>query len=90
LKRQQEEDTPEDGATVEQLLAALPPREQLQSCSHRMQVIEFEKDDDTNFHMDLITAASNLRATNYEIPLAGRAFVLSLCFLGVVRLLLLG
>lgn len=29
--------------------------------------IEFEKDDDTNFHMDFVVAASNLRATNYSI-----------------------
>ncbi|CAH8550043.1 unnamed protein product [Schistosoma rodhaini] len=35
-------------------------------------VIEFEKDDDANFHMDFITAASNLRAENYEIPPADR------------------
>lgn len=33
---------------------------------------EFEKDDDTNFHMDFIVAASNLRASNYDIPLADR------------------
>ncbi|CAH8513932.1 unnamed protein product [Heterobilharzia americana] len=35
-------------------------------------VIEFEKDDDANFHMDFITSASNLRADNYEIPQADR------------------
>lgn len=29
---------------------------------------EFEKDDDTNFHIDIINAASNLRARNYKIP----------------------
>lgn len=29
--------------------------------------IEFEKDDDTNFHMDFVVAASNLRASNYNI-----------------------
>lgn len=29
--------------------------------------IDFEKDDDTNHHMKFITAASNLRADNYEI-----------------------
>lgn len=29
--------------------------------------IEFEKDDDTNFHIDFIHAASNLRARNYKI-----------------------
>lgn len=34
--------------------------------------VEFEKDDDTNLHMDFIVAASNLRATNYKIQLANR------------------
>lgn len=29
--------------------------------------IEFEKDDETNFHMDFVVAASNLRASNYDI-----------------------
>jgi len=29
---------------------------------------EFEKDDDSNFHIDFIHAASNLRARNYKIP----------------------
>ncbi|XP_077619018.1 ubiquitin-like modifier-activating enzyme 1, partial [Crocuta crocuta] len=30
------------------------------------------KDDDSNFHMDFIVAASNLRAENYDIPPADR------------------
>ena len=34
--------------------------------------LEFEKDDDSNFHMDFIVAASNLRACNYSIPEADR------------------
>lgn len=34
--------------------------------------VDFEKDDDTNFHMDFIVAASNLRAENYDIPPADR------------------
>ncbi|XP_033745969.1 LOW QUALITY PROTEIN: ubiquitin-like modifier-activating enzyme 1 [Pecten maximus] len=34
--------------------------------------IEFEKDDDTNFHMDFIVACSNLRAENYDITPADR------------------
>ena len=34
--------------------------------------IEFEKDDDTNFHMDFIVACSNLRAENYDIAPADR------------------
>jgi len=31
---------------------------------------EFEKDDDTNWHISWITSASNCRATNYNIPVA--------------------
>jgi ubiquitin-activating enzyme E1 len=34
--------------------------------------LEFEKDDDTNHHIDYITACSNLRATNYSIENADR------------------
>lgn len=34
--------------------------------------LEFEKDDDNNFHMDFIVACSNLRAANYKIPPADR------------------
>jgi ubiquitin-activating enzyme E1 len=34
--------------------------------------VEFEKDDDTNYHIDFITAASNLRAENYKIEQADR------------------
>ncbi|XP_040359300.2 ubiquitin-like modifier-activating enzyme 1 isoform X9 [Ixodes scapularis] len=34
--------------------------------------LEFEKDDDSNFHMDFIVAASNLRAANYDIAPADR------------------
>lgn len=39
---------------------------------YRLNPVEFEKDDDTNFHIDFITAASNLRALNYSIPIADR------------------
>lgn len=35
-------------------------------------VIEFEKDDDRNFHVDFIAAASNLRATAYKIQTVDR------------------
>lgn len=38
----------------------------------RLTPVEFEKDDDTNFHIDFITAASNLRAENYKIEPADR------------------
>lgn len=39
---------------------------------YRLNPVEFEKDDDTNYHIDFITAASNLRATNYSITPADR------------------
>lgn len=34
----------------------------------RMTPIQFEKDDDTNYHMDLIAGLANMRARNYSIP----------------------
>jgi len=34
---------------------------------------EFEKDDDSNFHMDYIAAVANLRAMNYDIKTADRS-----------------
>lgn len=40
----------------------------LKSSAPEMFPVDFEKDDDSNFHMDYITAASNLRAENYNIP----------------------
>ncbi|CAB3408998.1 unnamed protein product [Caenorhabditis bovis] len=38
----------------------------------KLNCIDFEKDDDTNHHMEFITAASNLRAENYDIQPADR------------------
>ncbi|XP_066352310.1 ubiquitin-activating enzyme E1 3-like [Miscanthus floridulus] len=58
----------DDAAVIEDLLTKLeacakklPPRFQ-------MKPIQFEKDDDTNFHMDLIAGLANMRARNYGIP----------------------
>ncbi|CAD6890696.1 unnamed protein product [Tilletia laevis] len=53
-----------------ELAAALPAPATL--AGFRLQPIEFEKDDDTNFHIDFIAAASNLRAMNYSIAPADR------------------
>jgi len=38
------------------------------SKSFKLKPIEFEKDDDTNFHVDFISATANLRARMYAIP----------------------
>ena len=52
------------------LIAKLPAPSSL--AGYRLNPVEFEKDDDTNHHIDFITAASNLRAMNYGINPADR------------------
>ncbi|ORX81993.1 ubiquitin-activating emzyme E1 [Basidiobolus meristosporus CBS 931.73] len=59
-----------DEAELEQTIKSFPKPESLGGL--RLNPVDFEKDDDTNFHIDFITAASNLRATNYNINLADR------------------
>jgi len=55
---------------IAQIQAELPSKEELNGLV--LTPMDFEKDDDTNFHMDFIVAASNLRAANYKIPPADR------------------
>lgn len=55
---------------IQQIIASLPKPGALGSW--RAQSVSFEKDDDRNFHIDFVTAASNLRATVYNIPTADR------------------
>ncbi|KNZ80044.1 Ubiquitin-activating enzyme E1 1 [Termitomyces sp. J132] len=55
---------------IEDLKLKLPSPSSL--AGYRLTPVEFEKDDDTNFHIDFITAASNLRAMNYKIEPASR------------------
>jgi len=62
--------TDEDDIRSKQTLDKLPPRNVLSK--YKMNVVSFEKDNDANFHIDFITAASNLRALNYGIPVATR------------------
>jgi ubiquitin-activating enzyme E1 len=52
------------------LIAKLPATSSF--AGYRLMPVEFEKDDDTNHHIDFITAASNLRAMNYSIAIADR------------------
>uniref|UniRef100_A0A8C1I1G8 Ubiquitin-activating enzyme E1 n=1 Tax=Cyprinus carpio carpio TaxID=630221 RepID=A0A8C1I1G8_CYPCA len=59
-----------DDSRLEELKTLLPSTEA--TSQYKLCPIEFEKDDDTNFHMDFIVAASNLRAENYDIPPADR------------------
>uniref|UniRef100_D8PKV1 Ubiquitin-activating enzyme E1 1 n=1 Tax=Schizophyllum commune (strain H4-8 / FGSC 9210) TaxID=578458 RepID=D8PKV1_SCHCM len=59
-----------DPDSLSELTQQLPPPSSL--AGYRLSPVEFEKDDDTNHHIDFITAASNLRATNYSIQPADR------------------
>ena len=65
----QEHNAP-DVDRISQIQNDLPSHEELRTIT--IQPIEFEKDDDNNFHMDFIVASSNLRAENYGIAPADR------------------
>jgi ubiquitin-activating enzyme E1 len=67
LKKMQQEAAHADDhdEQVRKLTTQLPDRKIAQEL--KLTPVEFEKDDDTNFHMDFITACSNLRARNYKI-----------------------
>jgi ubiquitin-activating enzyme E1 len=60
----------DDAEELDKIVQSLPSPKSL--ADYRLIPVEFEKDDDSNHHIDFITAASNLRALNYEIPVADR------------------
>lgn len=65
--------TDADEVTIEQLqeeLTALQNKAVADAAAAKAKncaAVDFEKDDDDNFHIDFITATANLRATNYHI-----------------------
>ncbi|MCJ1477720.1 hypothetical protein MMC13_006393 [Lambiella insularis] len=60
----------DDNDELREIQAQLPSPKSLPG--FKLQPVEFEKDDDTNHHIDFIAAASNLRAENYGIAAADR------------------
>jgi len=40
--------------------------------NYKINSIKFEKDDETNYHIDFITSSSNMRAMNYNIEIADK------------------
>ncbi|XP_028908082.1 ubiquitin-like modifier-activating enzyme 7 isoform X1 [Ornithorhynchus anatinus] len=58
---------------LQELRGALEKQQETFLHASPMKPLLFEKDDDSNFHMDFIVAASNLRAENYGIPPANRS-----------------
>eukprot|EP00249_Psilotum_nudum_P024481 c29197_g1_i1 orf=472-3648(+) len=58
----------DDCTVIDQLIRKLNEGVAHLPTGFRMNPIQFEKDDDTNFHMDLIAGLANMRARNYNIP----------------------
>ncbi|CAM0950523.1 unnamed protein product [Alopecurus aequalis] len=58
----------DDAAVIEELIAKLEDISKTLPSGFHMNPIQFEKDDDTNFHMDVIAGFANMRARNYSIP----------------------
>ncbi|GBG30298.1 Ubiquitin-like modifier-activating enzyme 1 [Hondaea fermentalgiana] len=72
LKEQEEsnKDMVDVSTAAESIVATLPKPADLADV--KLNEIEFDKDNEENWHMDFITAASNLRARNYSIGEAGK------------------
>ncbi|KID86483.1 ubiquitin-activating enzyme E1 1 [Metarhizium guizhouense ARSEF 977] len=60
----------EDEDELQKIISSIPSPSTLSG--FQLQPVEFEKDDDSNYHIDFITACSNLRAENYKIEAADR------------------
>ncbi|XP_016463525.2 ubiquitin-activating enzyme E1 1-like isoform X1 [Nicotiana tabacum] len=58
----------DDAAVINELVMKLETCRQELPSGYKMNPIQFEKDDDTNYHMDLIAGLANMRARNYSIP----------------------
>ncbi|CAF4191462.1 unnamed protein product [Rotaria sp. Silwood2] len=65
------EDDQTEQEKINKLLNRLPKHNEIRSINIRAH--EFEKDNDSNFHIDYIAATANLRAENYEIQSADRS-----------------
>jgi len=61
----------DENTRILEILNRLPKYDEVRNV--KIQTHEFEKDDDSNFHMDYITATANLRAENYGIQPADRS-----------------
>ncbi|CAN4113795.1 unnamed protein product [Withania somnifera] len=58
----------DDAAVINELISKLEYSRKYLPPGISMKPIQFEKDDDTNYHMDLTPALANMRARNYGIP----------------------
>ncbi|XP_073141807.1 ubiquitin-activating enzyme E1 1-like isoform X2 [Henckelia pumila] len=58
----------DDGVIIDELILKLEMCRKKLAPGYKLNPIQFEKDDDTNYHMDLIAGLANMRARNYSIP----------------------
>ncbi|XP_047308611.1 ubiquitin-activating enzyme E1 1-like [Impatiens glandulifera] len=58
----------DDDLVINELSMKLEKCRSYLPASFRMKPVQFEKDDDTNYHMDMIAGLANMRARNYSIP----------------------
>ncbi|XP_058077035.1 ubiquitin-activating enzyme E1 2-like isoform X2 [Magnolia sinica] len=58
----------DDATVISELITKLERCTENLPPGFRMKPIQFEKDDDTNYHMDVIAGLANMRARNYSIP----------------------
>ncbi|KAL8102140.1 ubiquitin-activating enzyme E1 2-like isoform X2 [Apium graveolens] len=58
----------DDVAVINDLITKLETCHKKLPPGFKMNPIQFEKDDDTNYHMELIAGLANMRARNYSIP----------------------
>ena len=58
----------DDDSQIELLIKTLEEGVKKQPPGFKMNPVTFEKDNDTNYHMDLIAGLANMRARNYSIP----------------------
>ncbi|GMJ08897.1 ubiquitin activating enzyme 2, ARABIDOPSIS THALIANA UBIQUITIN ACTIVATING ENZYME 2 [Hibiscus trionum] len=58
----------DDAAVINELIFKLELCTKKLPQGFKMKPIQFEKDDDTNYHMDLIAGLANMRARNYSVP----------------------
>ncbi|DBB17709.1 TPA: NEDD8-activating protein uba3 [Trebouxia sp. C0006] len=58
----------DDTAVIDDLISQLEAAQQKLPAGFKLAPVVFEKDVDTNFHMDFIAGLANMRARNYKIP----------------------
>lgn len=61
-------DSMDDAAVIKNLIIRLENCRKKLPPGFAMKPIQFEKDDDSNYHMDLIAGLANMRARTYSIP----------------------